>query len=122
LALVISSKISETPYKKKMAVIAGYQEKDGNPVIDVLIVNYGLTTLVINYICIKDEKRECVGSTSMQSPIIIKPSQCKKIYFSIFDINGLIRKNAMDLNKHLTVEVHEYGGRKFKFNKGFPVG
>jgi hypothetical protein len=122
LALIISSKISRIPYKKKMAVIPWFYEKNGEPVIDMVIVNYGLTALVIDYIYILDEKRMNVGGIFAPKPIIIKPSQYKKFDFSIIDENGLIEKNAIDLNGHMTIVVREYGKREHKYKNGFPVG
>jgi hypothetical protein len=122
LALIISSQISKIPYKKRMAVIPGYYEENGEPVINMMIVNYGLTALVIDNIYILDEKRTHVGTTFEETPIIIKPSQYKRIKFSMNDENGLIGKNVIDLNGHMTIVVHEYGGREYKFKNGFPVG
>jgi hypothetical protein len=122
LALVISSQISRTPYKKRIAVSPCYYEENGEPIIDTLIVNYGLTALVIDSISLMDEKRTNVGGTPGLNPIVIKPSESETFHFHISDWNGLIRKNSMNLNKHLIIAVYEYGGKKRIFKKGFPQG
>lgn len=122
LALISSKRVGTIPYKKKLTAIPTYYEKDGTPVIEIMIVNYGFTALVIDYIFIKDKKRTVVGCTSMMRPIIIKPSEYETITVTITDHNGLIGKHAIDLNKNVTIAIREYGGKIHKFRKGFPVG
>lgn len=122
LALFISIKIGKVPYKKKFKAIATYYELDQKPIIDVFIINYGLVTLVIDYVSITDERGTPVGSTTDLMPIIIKPAETQTIRIFISDFNGLIKKNSLDLNKHITIEIREYGAKTYKFEKGFPVG
>ena len=122
IALYSSYKIGKIPYEKKLKVIPTYYEIANEPVIDVELVNYGISTLVLEDVSIKDSKNSYVGGTCISDPIILKPSENKKITFDITDYNGLIERYAMNLNGKMTIEVHEYGGRKHKFKRGFPVG
>lgn len=78
--------------KKKFKAIATYSELDNNSIIDVFIINYGLTTLVIDYVCIIDEIGTHVGSTTDLMPIIIKPAETETIRIFISDFNGIIKK------------------------------
>ena len=121
IAIFSSHRVGKIPYKKKLAVIPTYESVD-EPVIDVMLVNYGLMPLVISHIAIYDAKRSWVGGTSVMKPIVLEPSKSKRFTISIQDRNGLIEKYAIDLNRKMTIEVCEYGGTKHKFNKGFPVG
>lgn len=122
IAIYFSNKVGKIPYKKKMKVIPCYYEENSNPIIEIMLINYGLMTLVISHIVIKDLKKEYVGGTSMLEPIVVKPSECQKFEIIIEDYNGLIEKNAIDLNNKMIIEVHEYGGKVHKLKKGFPVG
>lgn len=122
VAVITSKRIGKLPYKKKFKAIASYYKVDQSPVIEVLIINYGLVTLVIDYVSIMDETGTPIGSTTDIVPIIIKPAETETIRIFISDYNGLIEKNALDLNKHITIKVREYGSKTYKFKKGFPVG
>ena len=122
IALCASYRIGKIPYNKKLKVIPGYYENEDGPMLEVVLVNYGLSTLVIEYVSIKDNKGDNVGGTCISAPIILKPSETRKMTFHINDENGLIEKYAMNLNGKMTIEVYEYGGRKHKFMRGFPVG
>lgn len=122
IAIYYSNKVGKIPYRKKMQVIPCYYEDNGNEIIEIMIINYGLMTLVISNISIKDSKNDCVGGTGILKPIVVKPSEYKRIKIQINDFNGLIEKYALDLNKKMTIEVCEYCGKIHKFRKGFPVG
>lgn len=122
IAIYYSNKVGRIPYRKKMQVIPCYYEKNGSPIIEMMVINYGLMTLVISHISIKDVKNDYVGSTLIEKPIVIKPSEYKKFEIQIDDHNGLIEKYAMDLNKKMVIEVCEYSGKTHRFQKGFPVG
>ena len=120
-ALIVSRKIGIFPYRKQLAAIPTYYKKDGKPVIDIKLVNYGLTAIVIRYVAVLDSKKNWVGSTSMEA-IILKPSNYKTISLEINDYNKLVEKYALDLNNRIVIEVCEFGGKKHKYKKGFPVG
>lgn len=122
LALVISIKLGMIPYKKKLRAIPAYYEKKGIPTIDLLLVNHGFTPIVINYISIMDKNKRNVGSTMMIEPIVIKPSCYTTVTISLNDWDGLIKKHSINLNYNMIIEVHEYGGKTYKYKKGFPVG
>lgn len=122
IAIISSNRIGNIPYKKKLKAIPCVYQKDGNWMIDVMLINYGLMTLVIKSVSIKDAKKEFVGSSCVMEPIVLAPADCKTISIFIDDFNGLIEEHSMNLNKKITIEVQEYGGDTFKFRKGFPVG
>lgn len=122
LALITSIQISKMPYRSKLSVIPGYYELNGVPTMQLLLVNYGLSTLVIEYIAIKDKRNSWVGGVPINKPIVLKPSEYSEFEITISDYNGLIQKHALDLNNNMTIEVKEFNGHVLKFKKGFPVG
>lgn len=122
LALITSIQISKMPYRSKLSVIPGYYELNGVPTMQLLLVNYGLSTLVIEYIAIKDKRKSWVGGVPINKPIVLKPSEYSEFEITISDYNGLIQKHALDLNNNMTIEVKVFNGHVLKFKKGFPVG
>ena len=122
IAIITSNRIGKIPYKKKINAIPSIYKENGSWIIDVMIINHGLMTLVIRDIAVRDAKKSYVGGTHIMEPIVLMPAECKIISISISDHNGLIEKYAIDLNNKITIEVHEYGGIVHKFKKGFPVG
>lgn len=122
IAIITSYKVGNIPYKKKLKAIPCIFQENGEWVMEIMLINYGLITLVLEGIVIKDAKKTNVGSTLKMEPIVLMPTECKKMHIYVDDHNGLIEKHSMDLNQKITVEVREYGGGVFKFRKGFPVG
>lgn len=122
IAIISSNNIGKTPYKKKIKVIPNNYMENESWIIDVMVINHGLMTLVIRDISIRDAKKTFVGGTFIMEPIVLMPAECKIISIPISDYNGLIEKHAMDLNNKMTIEVHEYDGTVHKFKKGFPAG
>lgn len=122
IALHMSNRIGKLPYTKKLKVIPGFYKEKQELIIEVILINYGLMTLIIDHISIKDSKKGFVGSTTMRTPIVLSPAEHKILKIPINDHNGLITKHSMNLNRKMTIEVREYDGKVYKFNKGFPVG
>lgn len=122
IAIITSYKVGNIPYKKKLRAIPCVFQENGEWVMDVMLINYGLITLVLEGVVIKDAKNTHVGSTIKMEPIVLSSTECKRMRVYIDDHNELIEEHAMDLNKKITIEVREYGGAVFKFRKGFPVG
>lgn len=122
IAIISSNRIGIIPYKKRLKAIPCIYQEDYNWMMDVMLINYGLITLVIRDVTIKDAKKQIVGSEYVVEPIVLPPAECKTVKVYIDDHNGLIEKYSLDLNNKTTIEVHEYGGDTFKFRKGFPVG
>lgn len=122
IAIRNSNRIGKMPYEKKIKVVPCYYHENGEPVIEVMVVNYGLITLVIDHLLIRDKKGEVVGSENTIYPIVLKPTESKKFEIHIDDRNGLMEKYALDLNGKMTIEIHEFGNEVTKFKKGFPVG
>lgn len=122
IALFISIKLGRIPYQKKLSAIPFYQEVDGEPTVDIMLVNYGLCSIVIEYITVLDKKKNNVGTDFGMQPVVLKPSESRNVLLHLHDSEGLIQKHGIDLNGNMTIEVHEYGGKVHKFNRGFPVG
>ena len=122
IAIASSNRIGSIPYKKKLKAIPCIYQENGHWMMDVMLINYGLMTLVIQEVAIKDAMKQRVGTVFEMQPIVLKPTECKTIGVYIDDRNGLIEKYSMDLNRKITIEVREYGGEVFRFRKGFPVG
>lgn len=123
LNLRFSYKIGKMPFKRKIyAEPSIYTGENGIEKIKILIVNHGLSTEVIHSISIKDKLGFSLGGTKGICPITLKPSEHKDIIFNISDENGLLEKNALDLNGHLIIEIYGYNRKKYKITNRFPVG
>lgn len=95
---------------------------NGEPTIDIMLVNYGLCSIIIKHISVLDKKKNIVGSDFCVEPMVLKPSESKNVLLTLCDRDGLIQEHGIDLNGNMVIEVHEYGGEIHKFKKGFPVG
>ena len=122
IALFVSIKLGKIPYRKALTAIPFYQEVEGEPTIDITLVNYGMCAILIKEIRILDKKKNLVGSYFSTRPKVIKPSRSKSILLRLCDSEGLIRKHDLDLNGNMIIEVREYDGKVYRFKKGFPVG
>lgn len=124
LAIIISRRITSIPYKKKLMVEPFCTVKKNEVCIQILIVNNGFATIVINNIYIENNKKEILGMPTMKEPLIIQGNQYKKMNIKIKDEEHIefVKKNALNLNNKIRIDIRDMDGKKYIFKNKFPVG
>lgn len=122
LAIIISKRMTFIPYKKKLIAVPTYIKKKDKIHIQLLIVNNGFATIVIDNISINNNQKEVLGMPKMKKPLIIKGSQCIKINVRIKECEKFVEDNAIDLNNKIWIDIRDIDGKKYIFKNNFPVG
>lgn len=122
LTIRITYIIGKMPYKKSIKIIPFLTEDKGKFLLDVIILNTGVATILINSISIMNNADLVIGHYGEIEPIALRSNDFIKQRIEIYDDIENIERNAIDLNNHIKVAVYGYNGEKYIQCKGFPVG
>lgn len=120
-ALRLVVKVAKLPYKKKLEVVPLYYKNKDVPTVELLIVNHGLSTIVIRNILIKGKRKSFVGGIREFAPIVIRPSEYQSLRVDIWDSKDLMDDYGLGFDKQMTIEVRDFEGRVLKVKKRFSV-
>ncbi len=122
LTIRMTYKIGKMPYKKHISIIP-FLFKDGDKYfMDVIVVNTGLATVLIDSICITNNDNLVIGDYSKIEPIALQPNDFMRHKIEIYDDIENIKRHEQDLNNHIKITVRGYNKEKYVQCKGFPVG
>lgn len=97
--------------------------EDNHYIINVMIVNAGFITVLIDGVYILNNSNLVIGMAEDGiTPAALKPNEVIIKRVVITDDEENIRINGLNLNNHIKINVYEYGGKRHTATKGFPVG
>lgn len=122
LTIRMTYKIGKMPYKKSISVMPLLLKNQEKYIMDVMIINTGLVTILIRNICITNNDNLVIGHCSKIEPEALQPNGFIRREIEIYDDIENIKKHELDLNNHIKIIVYGYNGEKYIQSKGFPVG
>lgn len=120
IAIIVSVRATKAPYKYKISLNIAYFRDGGAPSFDISVINYGFGMASVKKIIVMN--RECLVCASTNETSYLKSCEEKRYIVKIFDCQGYIEENALDLNDKILVKVYMMDGKVKSFKNGFSVG
>lgn len=123
IAIVLTFYNSILPYKKRLECTGNLYEKDGKIIGTVDVVNCGNRAIMIKEInVITKNTRLHVGSRMKAHVFRLLPGVMKRAHIRIYDEEELIRKNLIDVNSIIYIEIIDTENKHYRFKNNFAVG